>query len=476
MKKSNKNKISRYSLIGINNISSSYVQSISNMGLIDRMKEREYAANIIDNRNMLIQELFGTPYISELFLKHFQKTRSSIIHAKYIFELSKYVTHSDNEDSSDSGDDFDIEEKKEDKKINGNNKQSKKNIFNDINNIINTIIKKSVDNIVFYVNKIKLCKDKDQHIGFVKCLGESYSNIYLHENIVKEMYQIYINHKNEIDTNNTVHKVIFGLSIDEFNSRYTRIRTYYKNVLLYTEKMILSNLRLVISVSKKYVNKRTDFMDIVQEGNLGLVKAIKKFDYSRGYKFSTYATWWIKQAITRDMYEKCDPVRIPIHMKENISKVFKNLGSISDDLSYDEKIKEVAKQTLLDEKKIRKVFKIQRGYVSLDRNSGSHESDNEDAVDFIDYRNNVTPFNYVVMKDKRRIIEELICDLNEREKDIFRLRFMDHKYRYDREMTLEMIGYLKGITRERVRQIIHKIILRLLCNNNNEKYKDILFN
>lgn len=458
------NKISRYSLIGISNISSSYVQSISNMGLIDKNKEREYAINIIENKQKLVFALFSTPCIAEFFLKHFQKTKSSIIHTKYIFELSKYISEGDKELEVATSGDGDDEKKK-----------SKKNIFNDIKNIMNNKIKVHIKNIHSMLESIKQIEKLDDHREACEALGKEFTYLHLNENIIKDAYTEFILKKAEFENkkNKLLINPIIGINYSEYYSKYKKIKEYYKNILLYTERMVLSNLRLVISVSKKYVNKKIDFMDIVQEGNLGLVKAIKKFDYTRGYKFSTYATWWIKQAITRDMYEKSDAVRYPIHMKENISKVFKNINLIKENLSYEEKIKEVAKYTSLDEKKIRKVFKIQRGYINIDK-SGSDFND-EDIADTADHQTYLTPYQLIVTKDKRRIIEELIKDLNDREKDIFKLRYMDHKYHFDKEMTLEMIGYLKGITRERVRQIIHKIITKLLNNKTNKQYANVLF-
>ena len=445
MQKKKANKINRYNLIGINNISNSYVQSIANMQLIDKEKEKEYAIHIIQNKRKMICEIFSCPALAELFLEHFNKTRSSIIHTKHVFELSRYI--SDNED----------------KEL----VKKKKNIFNDISNIINTKIKHHIDTICALLKKLKSPKCDSKLI--MEEMGKTFGQIYLGENLVKEAYDIFLSkHKLLLDGTK---KTILGVPAEEYAKKYKNAKQYHNNVLIYTEKMILSNLRLVISVSKKYINRRIDFMDIVQEGNLGLIKAIKKFDYKRGFKFSTYATWWIKQSITRDIYDNYDPLRIPIHMKENVSKIFKNINFSHDGLNYEDKIKEIMKSTDLDEKKVRKVFKVQRGYVSLDKDSVDIGDD--DFVDYADKRNSSSPYYHVVVQDKRRIIEELIQNLNDREKSIFRLRFLEQN-RYDREMTLEMIGYLKGITRERVRQILHKIITKLVNNKNNLKYKNII--
>ena len=444
MKNGKANKVNKYNLIGINNISNSYVQSIANMQLIDKEREKEYAIHIIENRRRMICEIFSCPALAELFLDHFNKTKSSIIHTKYVFELSRYISVQDDKDIV----------------------KKKKNIFNDIANIINTKIKQHVDNICMLLKRLK--SPKYDYKTIIAEIGESFGNIHLGENLVKEAYDLFLSKYKLLEEGK---KTILGIPAEEYKKKYHNANKYHNSVLIYTEKMILSNLRLVISVSKKYINRRIDFMDIVQEGNLGLIKAIKKFDYKRGFKFSTYATWWIKQSITRDIYDNYDPLRIPIHMKENVSKIFKNINFAHEGLNYEDKIKEIMKSTDLDEKKVRKVFKVQRGYVSLDKDNV--DIDDDDVVDYADKKNSSSPYYHVVIRDKRRIIEELIQHLNEREKSIFRLRFLEQN-RYDREMTLEMIGYLKGITRERVRQILHKIITKLVNNKNNLKYKNII--
>ncbi|AOP70443.1 RNA polymerase sigma factor RpoD [bacterium AB1] len=425
--------------------------------------------------------MFSIPYIADLFVGHFHKTRGSIIHAKFVFELSKYVfqesalkeeSDSDDLEEEDSSSD-DMAKDKSDDDDDLEVKKKKKNIFNDIKNIINLKIKNNINDIISLLRKLKNTSEEEE-ILILKQLEKIFGELYLSEQIIKEMYSIVIEKYNDVIKEEKPLEYIYGMRSKLFFNAIENIKKYYKSMLFYTEKMILSNLRLVISVSKKYINKRIDFMDIVQEGNLGLIKAIKKFDYKRGYKFSTYATWWIKQSITRDIYDNYDVLRVPVHMKEHVSKVFKNINSLSDDLSYDERISAIVKQTNLDEKKVKKVFKIQRGHVSLDK--AALDGSSEDVVDYIDTnKSGMSPYQYMIIKDKRRIIDKLISNLNEREKSIFNLRFLSQS-KYDREMTLEMIGYLKGITRERVRQILHKIITKLVQNKNNAKYSCVLNN
>ena len=397
------------------------------------------------------------PYISELFLKHFNKTRSSIIHAKYIFELSRYVSNNASKDT----------ETRE--------KENKKNIFNNINSIINDKIKKDVENITQCLAKLKYTKDKDAFNQSLGNLGDCYKNIHLNSEIINEMYNIFINQKQEIDSraaeNNK--KTVFGISLDEFMRKYSIIVEAKAQVIKCTTKMLNSNLRLVMSEAKKYHKNGSDLGDGVQNGNLGLAESLKKYNHKLGYKGSTYHIWWIRQYAKRKNVEKRDLVRTPIHMKENSAKVYKAANDLPNNLSYQEKMKAISEKTGLDENKLRKVLRIQKGCFNLD-NVNRNDIDNEDIADFVDKDNNFSPYQLVIKYDKRRIIKELTEDLTEREKDIFTARFMDYQDKFNKDMTLEMIGYTKGVTRERVRQIISNTILKLLCNLKNEKYKCII--
>ena len=503
----NTKKLSRYSLIGVNNISNAYVRSISNIGLIDRKQEKELSFQVQRNKALLIKELFGTPYISELFIDHVNKMKNKLIHAKYVLDLNKYVSNANKEESGDfddlGGDNIDFE--KEGAYSGASKKNSKKNIFNNINNVISKI-KDNIGDINNCLAKLKACKDDNKYKELLEELSNCYVGIYLSEDIVKEMYYIYYNYRNELlnignDKNNNKNntnlevyeenelretknknnkslnkKFIFGLREDEFEQRYIRIVEYYRLVVVCENKMILHNLRLVISIGKKYVNKRADFMDIVQEGNKGLARAAKKFEPAQDCKFSTYATWWVIQAITRSLHDLLNSVRVPVHMLEIIGKVMREESKLSSDMSYEDKIEAIYKVLKVDKNKIRRVFKIKRGYLSFDYKNNKQEIEGEDDSDFTDYssKSNLTPYDYVVMQDKRRIIKELTKGLSPRERDIFNLRFMEND-KYNQEMTLEVIGYLKGITRERVRQIIHIVISKLLYNEENEKYRHTLY-
>ena len=468
---SHSKKINKYSLIGINSISPSYVSSISHIKLIDKNTEQNYSVKIIENKIKLIKMLFQIPHFVEDFILRFNQTKTSIIKIKFLFELSKYISDSnDVHDNNDIDNKYDnlIDSKKDVSDLKTIvKKKHKKNIFNNIHDIMNNRIKLNVIKIQELLNRYKSSDDINRD-KYMSEIGDIFCNIHINEKYVKDTYRNLVDafdvfeSENSDMTDTKKNKAsILGMPYSEIKKKYIDIRDVYRSMLTYTEKMILANLRLVISVSKRYTNKKIDFMDIVQEGNLGLIKAIKKFDYTKGYKFSTYATWWIQQSITRDIYDNYEAVRIPIHMKENISKIHKSCMSINDCLSYDEKIKEISKITSLDEKKIKKVFKIQRGCVNIDKLSGIDMGD-EDIVDVIDKSGSKSPFSHVLVKDKIKIINSLIDNnLNEREAKIFRMRYLEKSADNNSIMTLEIIGYMLNITRERVRQILNNAQAKL---------------
>lgn len=509
LNKKTSKKINKYSLIGVNNISSSYVSSISRMKLITKEDEYEYTSQIYNNKNLLINLLFSIPGITELFLKSFEIIKSSVIHTKYLFELSKYIDDDEEEGkgTSELGDISDFSDANTDKAIEdltsdgAPKKKKKKNIFNGINNIIKFRIRKHIDEIVYLLKKIRIARGATMEIlNCVEELGKVFNRMHLNNQIISDLYAVFLEkHKEmlgiidaqlqithialaemsleEIGTivaslikSGHLPKLVFNLPTDIFMYKAKSIVKCKANIQIYTEKMFISNLRLVISVSKKYINHRADFMDIVQEGNIGLEKAIQKFNHKKGFKFSTYATWWIRQSIARESEGK-DPFRVPIHVKESASKIFKNLAKICDNLNYNSKIQEIVKRTSLDEKKIKKVFKIQRGYIGSDR--ANTDMGDDEALDTVDPRHSNSPFNHLLLKDKRRIIKEVMECLNKREKVLFTLRYLDDNYNI-KDITLEKMGYRYDITRERVRQILNTCTTKISSYVAVLKYKDII--